>query len=313
MSAPLPLEDPSAILNSSLNAFKDAIATYLPTLLTWSQRVLSAVVYVGFGYAMIQSWTHRDWMGAFMAFAWSVARIAVIVIALQYFLSWSGGITDVGTAIGTNVSGISANFGPSDVCEIGFTIASQLWLARHFGTWFMHPVDDILFGVLVVGTLIVWFCAGLIYLWVFLDAKWIVAAGIIPVAFSAFEHTYPILENYFSTCLQAGVRLLAVMLVIAVGITLSNGWVMNLNTRGLGVNEDQIGYGMIQLVEAMLLFYAMLSLPKKASQIVTSRSGGGVYEHDSEGAAAMVAMTMSTVTKAAEKGVSKAINAMQGE
>jgi len=188
----------------------------------------------------------------------------------------------------------------------------MLFTARHFGTWFFHPFDDLLFLALIVVTQVVWFAAGLIYLWIFLEAKWVIAAGCVPVAFSGYEHTFPILDNYFVTCLQAGIRLLAAMVILAIGLLLAHGWIVDLDTRGLGVNTDQIGYGAIQLVEAVLLFYAMWSLPKKAAQIVTSKGGGGVYTHDSEGAEAMFALSAGQISKAVSTGVSKSLRAIKG-
>jgi len=303
---PIP-PDSEQILNSALAAFTDSIQAYLPLLVTWGERILGAVVFLGFGYALIQAVLNRDWFGILMDFAWAVLRIAIIYLVFANFVAWSGAFPAMGQIIGADVSGVSPSFGPSDVYALGWHIVGMLFTARHFGTWFFHPFDDILFLILIVATQITWFAAGLIYLWVFLEAKWVSAAGCVPVAFSGYEHTFPILENYFVTCLQAGIRLLAAMVVLAIGLLLAHGWIADLDTRGLGVNTDQIGYGAIQLVEAALLFYAMWSLPKKAAQIVTSKGGGGVYTHGSEGAEAMFALSAGAVSRAARAGVSKAL------
>ena len=302
---------PDHILNSALAAFTDSLQAYLPLLLLWGGRVLSAVVFLGFGYALIMAVMNRDWFSVLMDFGWAVVRIAIIYVVFDNFEAWSGAFPAVGTIVGSSVSGVPTSFGPSDVYDLGLQIVGMLLRARHFGTWFFHPGDDLLFIILIVATRIIWFGAALIYLWIFLEAKWIVAAGCVPVAFSAFEHTFPILENYFVTCLQAGIRLLAAMVVLAIGLLLTHGWIVDLNTRGLAINTDQIGYGAIQLVEALLLFYALWSLPKKAAQIVTSKGGGGVYTYDSEGAQAMFALSTGAVTRAVSTGVSKGLRAIK--
>lgn len=297
------------ILNSALAAFTDNLQAYLPLLLLWAERVLSATVFLGFGYALIVAVMNRDWFSVVMDFGWAVVRIGIIYVVFDNFEAWSGAFPALGTIIGSDVSGVSISFGPSDVYNLGLHVAHMLLHARHFGTWFFHPVDDVLFLILIISTRIIWFAGALIYLWIFLEAKWVVAAGCVPVAFSAFEHTYPILENYFVTCLQAGIRLLAAMVVLAIGLLLAHGWIVDLDTRGLGINTDQVGYGVIQLVEAVLFFYSMWSLPKKAAQIVTSKGGGGVYTHDSEGAEAMFALSTSAVSRAVSRGVSEGLRA----
>ena len=56
------------MLNSSLAAFTDSIQSYLPLLLVWGERVLAAVVFLGFGYALIMAVTNHDWFGVIMDF-----------------------------------------------------------------------------------------------------------------------------------------------------------------------------------------------------------------------------------------------------
>jgi hypothetical protein len=304
--------DSGQILNTALNAFSDALQGYLPQLVVWGERMFEAVVFLGLGYALVMAVTNRDWMGMIQAMGWAALRIAIIRLVFENFILWSGALPAMGGIIGSDVSGISATFGPSDVYALGGHITHDLWNALHAGEFFWHPLrTSLIFPTLVVLTHILWFAAGLVFLWVIIESKWIIASGAVPVAFSAFDNTFIILDHYFVTCLQVGIKLLVIFLVLAVGITLSNGWVATLDAAGFGINSDQIGWGVVQFLEAALFFYAMWSLPRKAAALVRSHGSAG-DPSSSGGAEAMWAVSAGAITRSVSAAVSKAIRAIKG-
>src|SRR5215469_11326836 len=97
------------MLNSSLAAFTDSIQSYLPLLLVWGERVLGAVVFLGFGYALIMAVTNHDWFGVIMDFGWAVLRISIIFTVFDNFMAWSGAFPTMGQIIGTDVSNVSTS------------------------------------------------------------------------------------------------------------------------------------------------------------------------------------------------------------
>jgi hypothetical protein len=87
------------ILNTTLNAFTDALGGYLPPLVTWGERIFDAVVFVGFGYAMIQAWSNRDWMGSIQSMGYAALRFCIIRVVFQNlycgrgrFLRWGSSL-----------------------------------------------------------------------------------------------------------------------------------------------------------------------------------------------------------------------------
>jgi len=121
-----------------------------------------------------------------------------------------------------------------------------------------------------------WFSAACIYFTILLEAKWYVAKGPVTICFATFDRTWPILENWFLTLLQVGIRLLAAMLILAVALIISNEWLAQIMGLGLSFNTNPIQNSLVQLVESLVLLYAIWALPRKAAGIVTSKFGHGV-------------------------------------
>ena len=125
----------------------------------------------------------------------------------------------------------------------------MLFSARHWGAWF-NLAGDLEFMLLIFVVWACWAGLALIYLWVLIEVQWYVLKGAITVCFATFEYTWPILENWFVTLLQVGTRLLATLLIIAVGMALSNAWTTTLAAAGTKVNTNQVEYGMVQVIGA---------------------------------------------------------------
>lgn len=272
------------ILNGALADFLNAIATYYPLLLAWGFRLLSAATFIGFAYALIQATANRDWFGTLMAFSWAVVRIALVYAVMANLESWGSAFPDMGEIVGTTVAGVSPyTITPSGLYMLGLQIVSWLIHARHFGSWF-NLIGDFEFVLLIIATQITWFGIGCIYLWILIEVKWYVAKGPVTICFATFDHTWPILENWFLTLLQVGIRLLAAILIIAIGLILAYGWTEGISALGLTINKNQLQYGAMQLVEALILFYAMWTLPSKAARIIMSKGASGGGHSGGEGA-----------------------------
>ena len=77
-----------AVLNAALAQFLGSMAMYMPLLIAWGFRILGAVTFVGFGYAVIQAVSHQDWFGTIMAFGWGVVRIAIVYVVMANLELW---------------------------------------------------------------------------------------------------------------------------------------------------------------------------------------------------------------------------------
>lgn len=308
--------DSGAILNTTLDAFDNALAVYLPPLVTWGERIFEAIVFVGFGYAMICAWANRDWMGSIQSLGWAALRFCLIRVVFQNFIPWAGAFPAMGVIVGSNVSGVSSSIGPSDVYALGNIIILKLLSALHIGLFFWAPFHVLsFFALLIAATKIIWFASALVFLWIILESKWIIATGAVPLAFSGIEHGFVILEHYAVVLVQVGIKLLVTFLVLAVGITLSNIWVATISAAGWGINTNQVGWGITELLEALIFFFALWGLPRKAAALVRS-SGSGGDPSGSGGAEGMwefgAGAVTANVSRAISAGVRAGIRAVKG-
>jgi TrbL/VirB6 plasmid conjugal transfer protein len=262
------------VLNDALQNFLNAFLAYYPLLLLWGARLLTAAAFIGFGYAIFQAVLTRDWYSMFMSFLYVAVRLGLIHFAFTELWDLGFAFPEMGQIVGTSVSGLSPNIlTPSGFYELGLHICGMLWHARTIGAWF-NLVADIEFVTLIVVTQLTWFAAACIYMWYIIDCQWYVIKGPVTVCFAAFERTWPTFEAWFVQLLQVGIKMLAALLILAVGLLLANEWISILSGLGIKLNANPIQYTAVNLVEAIITFYALLRLPAKAAGII--RSHGGV-------------------------------------
>jgi type IV secretory pathway TrbL component len=273
----MPAQLTDNILNGTLGAFTAAINAYLPLLILWGVRLLGAVTFIGFGKAVIDAVSNRDWFSTFMAFGWGVVRIALVYVVMDNIQGWGSAFPTMGQIVGTDISGQSPDvMTPSGVYELGLSIVNVMIQNYHFLSWFTHPIEEFETHMITLTTQTFWFSAACIYFTILLEAKWYVAKGPVTICFATFERTWPILENWFVTLLQVGIRLLAAMLILSIALILSTGWLDQIVGLGLTYNKNPIQNSLVQLVESLILLYSIWALPRKAAGIVSSKFGHGV-------------------------------------
>jgi len=285
---PLP---PDQTLNAALASFTGAIQGYFPLILLWGARLLTGVAFLGFGYALLQAVLKRDWMGTFMAFGFGAIRIALVYGVMNNLWFIGSALPDMGGVIGAQVSGQSPNvLSPSGIYDLGLNIVSLLFQNRHLGGWF-NLVADGEFLLLIVLTQVTWFGAALVYLWTLFECQWYVVKGPVTICFAAFDHTWPTFINWFVQLLRAGIKLMATLIILAVGLFVAQQWTATLKALGVSINMNPAEYGAIQLVEGILFFYAVWTQPAKAAAIIHAQGAAGNSWTD-EGAAGMYGIAM---------------------
>jgi hypothetical protein len=107
------------------------------------------------------------------------------------------------------------------------------------------------------------------------ESEWLFIKGAVTVCFAAFPHTFTTLENWAVQMLRAGIRLLATLLILAIGLLLAQIWTATLAGLGVNINTNQVAYGATQLAEAGLVLWAVWRLPQKADNLIISQGSAG--------------------------------------
>jgi hypothetical protein len=265
------------IMNGALNGFIAAINGYLPLLIFWGGQLLSAIVYVGFGYMLIQAVSHRDWYGTLMAFGWGVFRMSLVYVFLANLESWGSAFPTAFQVIAANITGQSPDvLTPSGMYGLGLNLVAIIRNNFHLGAWFTHPLADLELHGITIFVQIIWFAIACVYWAVLLETHWIVAKGAVTVAFAGFEYTFGCLQTWIISLIQIGVSLLGVMMVLAIGLILTSQWTTQIAGMGAGFNANETQNGLTALLEAFILFWSVWVLPRKAAGLIHSHIGGGV-------------------------------------
>jgi hypothetical protein len=197
---------------------------------------------------------------------------------------WGNALPDMGQIIGTNISGQSPlAMTPSGFYDLGLQIIYIMDDARTVAAWFTHPLETVFFMGITILTYLTWIAASIIYLWLLIETKFYVAIGPITICFASFEHTWIVLEYWLVSLLQVGIRLLTALLILAIDITLAHAWTATLAAAGYSINRDAISFGMVQLLDAIIVFYALWTLPSRAANIIRSKGSGGAGAESSGG------------------------------
>jgi hypothetical protein len=280
---------PDTILNTVLADFTNALTVYEPDLVFWGMRVISVILFMQFGYLAVKMALGRDFMGMIYTFFTGLLCMGAVWVLMTYSIEVGSDLVMVGQEIGTHVSHQSpASITPSGVYNLGLSIIGTLWNDRSWGMW-LDPVDDLAFTLIVIATWITWALAALIYLWALIEAIWVVMIAPITLCFAPFEYTWPTMITWGAYALKTGIKLLALLLILAVGITLAGTWAAYINGLGTTLNTNRVYYATVALVESFVFLIAVWILPNKAAAIIHTTSGGGPTIGD-DGAKATVAM-----------------------
>jgi TrbL/VirB6 plasmid conjugal transfer protein len=281
---------PDTILNTALADFTYALTAYEPDMVFWGMRILGVILFMQFGYLAVKMAMGRDFMGMIYTFFTGLLCMGAVLVLMNFSIEVGSDLVMVGQEVGTRVSGQSpATMTPSGVYNLGLRIIGSIWNARTWGMW-LNPIDDVALVIIVVLTWITWACSALIYLWALIDAVWVVMIAPIALCFAPFEYTWPSMINWAAYALKTGIKVLALLLILAVGTTLAGTWAADLAGIGTAINKYRVYYATVALVESFVFFVAVWILPNKAAALIHTSMGGGGPTIGDDGAKATVAM-----------------------
>lgn len=262
------------ILNTALAQFTAAAALYAPEILIDSARVLTACAMVYFCYLIAS----KCWGSQFNDLAWNVMtglfRIGVLNTVIGHAWLWGNAITVTGAQIGQDLTGLSpAATTPSGVFGMGANIISAIWDARSLGMWF-HIGEDVILMLTSIAALVIFAVVSLYYLWILLEAAYVVLFGPIFIAFSALEWTWESLFAWAGEVLSVTIKLLAVITMISIGTAVGGRWVADFGAAGTTINLNRQMWANTALIEALLLGFLAMGVPFLVGKLIRSHFSG---------------------------------------
>src|SRR5215472_9510162 len=197
--------------------------------------------------------------------ALGLVRVGVVYAVMSHGMEWGTDIINTGQTIGAAVSGESpASLTPSGIYSTGLSLIDAIYDARAWGMWF-HPIQDLALLSVTIITQMTWLATASIYLWALIESVYAVAINPILVCFAPLEYTFPMLVTWGQRLLALCTKIIALLLVLAVGMALAADWSNYLNVLGHGINDHRVYYATVTLVESLVFLSAVWWLPNEGA------------------------------------------------
>jgi hypothetical protein len=276
------------VLNTILNDFTSAALAYQPLLVVWALRILTCTTFLGGAIMMVETAQRRDFSGMMDTLFMGLVRIGIVYVVLTNALAWGQGIITLCQTAGEETSGLSTfTMTPSGIVTLGSTTVATMYHAGTF-MFLLHPIDTTEYQVITLIVRAVWFVAALLYLYVLIQCAWAVALGPIMLSFSTLQYTWACMFVWFEGLLTIGIKLMATLLMVAVGEIEAQGWAAGFHGLGIYINLDPIDNTTLALLESAVFCTLLWVLPYATQRMVKVHLGSGMTWNDA-GAASLLA------------------------
>lgn len=289
------------LLNNVLATLQNAIQVYYPQLVIMFTLVLGMLAVLQLAMPAIRAMAGGDLSAFFSDAATVLLRIGLLYVVMGH-IEWADDVYQGFIQIAQRVTGQSPQvLTPSGVFNQGLVLVSILSSAKGMGGW-LHPILTAEFALLVPLVFLAFLGAALIYLWALIDASWIVFSGPIFIALAGLEQTYDSIFDWAMKVLGISVKVLLLIMVVAVGMVLIQGWSAELADNSGAITHDL--YWLVKSAAEAVLFCLMVGfIPNHIMSLVGNASSG--MQHG-ENLAANAPGTAASAAASTAKGVAKA-------
>lgn len=293
--------DDGQLLNNVLATVQNAIQVYYPQLVIIFTLVLGMLAVLQLAMPAVRAMTGGDLSAFFSDAATVLLRIGLLYVVMGH-IEWANDVYQGFIQIAQRVTGQSPQvLTPSGVFNSGLTLVSILSSAKGVGGW-LHPILTIEFAILVPIVFLSFLGAALIYLWALIDASWIVFSGPIFIALAGLEQTYDSIFDWAMKVLGISIKVLLLIMVIAVGMVLIQGWSAELADNSAAITKNL--YWLVKSVAEAVLFGLMVAFIPNYIMSVASNASSGMQH--GENLAANAPGTAASAAYSKSKGAAKA-------
>jgi hypothetical protein len=302
---------PDRLLDSVLADFQVGIGAYYLPLGRTGLLLLGTVALLQFAYLCAHAVMSLDIHRMIRDIIVGVIRIGVIWGVLGIAAAVGGSIVETCRIIAEQVCGLGpGTVTPSGIWDLGGNVFHLLMGARSWMMWF-YLGDDVLFVLFAAVTYFAYFTAGLLYLWVNIQFFWAVIIGPALIPWSMFEPAAATFYAWGENILAGGIRLLAMLLILAVGMVEVRGWAADFAALGIHINDYQLYYATRAMLEAILFALMVGGFSWATARMVRTSMGGGPVWDDS-GAWSLIRTGQAAANLAISAGTTVAVETGQG-
>ncbi len=213
------------LLDSVTSEFKAATQTWYPTLKEYARYLLLLLAAIGFAWNAMQALLKNEDLLGFMRLTFiQILTIGFYLVAIDNIDVWAAALVDTFREIATSI--LPANnplmvngqleLTPSTIVSMGFDIWQEL---ADIDVGF-RPHWDILFALAGLVTAILFAGMAAYLTLLLLEGLIVIAGGVVFLSFAGTDWTIDTAKNYLFYCLSFAVKMFAVYLIMAIGITI---------------------------------------------------------------------------------------------
>jgi P-type conjugative transfer protein TrbL len=226
-------------LDTVLSDFQNGINALTPLIVVYGMPIFGTIALLAFAAAAFMSMVRRDLGATLDALAYTIAVIACGEWFFSEAVPWMTALQQTFIQYGQQLTGQSpATLTPSGVLAQGIVIASQLLTAAGTRSWFFMSLAEL--AALVAGVIVIFAFIGIaiILLLCEVELATVIVLGSIVLIFSVLPWVLPSLQRYALTVLGLGVKLIALLCIIGLGLIEAAGWTADLAAHAAKLTKD---------------------------------------------------------------------------
>ncbi|EGR1335230.1 P-type conjugative transfer protein TrbL [Vibrio parahaemolyticus] len=247
-------------LDQILDKFKVITANWEPVIVSAVTGLFWLLVTLSFTWGAIQLWIKQQGITEFVAFMFERAVIiglSVFLVKNAVPLAWV--LVNSFQEVASRISGVSGSFSPSNIIDLGITIAQRVWESSSG----FDVGEMLIIGIsgLIVVVVLALVAAQLTVLIV--GSYILINGGVVMMGLMGSEWTRQYSLNYFTTILGLSVQIFIMQLLVIVG---NDMFMSFINIASDGASDYLI------MVAMSVIYYALIStVPNMATSLTTGQ------------------------------------------
>ncbi|HVT60362.1 MAG TPA: P-type conjugative transfer protein TrbL [Thermoanaerobaculia bacterium] len=221
------------ILDGLVREYAGSAADWLQTVIPLAQRTFAILAALELAISGLLWALGREGIDA--AFSTLLRKFIVLSFLfslLHLFPLWVPAISRGFESAGQAASG-SAAVNPSQVLDVGVTIASNMLLGLDGAGFLTNPAGNLVGSLAALLVLLAYAAIAAQICLTLIENYIVLTGGALFLGFAGFRGTVPFAENYLLYAFQVGTRIFLLYLLVGVGLGLSRQWVqLTLGTSG---------------------------------------------------------------------------------
>jgi len=249
-----------------VNQFNNAVAAWqVPSLLLASRLfvILAGIQIIWAG--IIWMLNRDDPTNLMINFVKKLMGIFFFWAILINYDAWFPTIINSFRSVGQQLSGTLV-ITPTTIAKRGVELSTLVLSSARNDGWFTNIGSSLLSSFVAAILFYIFIRIAIEMVLILIGGRIILMGGIIMLGFAGSKWTMQFAEKYFTTAINLGIKLLFIMLVIAVGETLSPGWASIIKTAP---KADLMSAYMAVVGAAFVYYFLALKIPDMASNLLT--------------------------------------------